>query len=302
MLTIEQVSWAEHWRELTALRRRVFVEEQKVPVELELDEHDFSARHWRAILNNEVVGTVRLLEDGHVGRMAVAADHRGQGIGRELLTAVIQDAIALGLESLHLAAQEHAIEFYERAGFKAFGDLFWDAGILHRNMSRVLRPEERLGDDGAKFAVHSLADSALSLVSRSRRQVWLLCRCLEPEVYAQPRMIELLSNLARKHRDSEVRLLISDDRPLRESRHPLVELSQRLSSSIHIRVLRKEQLAELNEYYLLGDGEAIIVQHMHRGGSAWGSFSLRPTVRTYREQFDRLWQHARPSPWLRRLP
>lgn len=302
MLTIEQVSWAEHWHELTDLRRRVFVEEQKVPVELELDEHDFSARHWRALLNGEVVGTVRLLDDGHVGRMAVAAEHRGSGVGRQLLDTVIQEALALGLEKLQLAAQQHAIAFYERAGFKAFGELFLDAGIVHRNMARVLRADERLGDGGGKFAVSSLADSALSLVSRSRRQVWILCRCLEPEIYAQPRMVELLSNLARRHRDSEVRLLISDERPLRESRHALVELSQRLSSSIHIRVLGDEQSRELSEYFLLGDNEAIIVQQMHRDGSAWGGFNLRPTVRAYRDQFDRLWQHARPSPWLRRLP
>ena len=301
MLKIERVRWSEHWRELTEIRRRVFVEEQRVPVELELDEDDFTARHWLARYGSEVVGTVRLLADGHVGRMAVAADYRGRGIGRALLHAVIDDAIQQQLPKLELAAQTHAIDFYRKEGFQPIGDSFMDAGIAHQSMTRTLRGTQRLGEDGRKFAVESLPDSALALASLSRRQLWVFCHSLEPEVYAQPRLIDIVSTLARKHRDSEIRLLICDDRPLRESRHPLVELSQRLSSSIHIRVSNPKQHGELSEYFLLADNEATLVHSMRRGGRAWGCFHSRPTASAYREQFDRLWQHAKPSPWLRPL-
>ncbi len=301
MLKIDQVHWSQHWRELTEIRRRVFIEEQKVPVELELDEHDFTARHWLAWYGAEPVGTVRLLDDGHIGRLAVAASYRERGIGQALLHRALEGALEMGLEQVELAAQEHAIAFYRKEGFKPVGGLFMDAGIPHQTMQRVLRNERRLGEDGRRFHIDNLDEAVLAVSSLARRQLRIFCHSLEAEHYAQPRLLEIISELARKHRDSEVRVIICDDRPLREIRHPLVDLSQRLSSSVQIRICRPEHYADFREYFLVADKEAIIAYGMNRSGRGWGGFNERAKAKEHSEQFDRLWHLSKPSAWLKKL-
>lgn len=133
-LEILETRWIEHASELSAIRREVFVEEQGVPIALELDALDNAARHLLAVVDGVTpVGTARLLEDGHIGRMAVLCAWRGQGIGTSLLRHAVQLAQADG-QSAFLHAQCSAIPFYERLGFRAEGPVFLDAGIAHRLM------------------------------------------------------------------------------------------------------------------------------------------------------------------------
>lgn len=84
------------------------------------------------------IGTGRLLTDGHIGRMAVLPAWRGQGVGRALLNALLDCARAQGMCEVVLSAQTQALGFYERAGFRAEGPTYLDAGILHQRMSRQL--------------------------------------------------------------------------------------------------------------------------------------------------------------------
>lgn len=120
-----------------ALRREVFVLEQKVPEEEELDEYDLTATHVVAIANGEVVGTLRLVEtEQHVkiGRVAVRMSARGNGIAKEMMTHGMDAAQRQGRNKFYLAAQADKLGFYEKLGFTAFGDVFDDAGIPHRAM------------------------------------------------------------------------------------------------------------------------------------------------------------------------
>lgn len=131
------------WRTLqplaAPLRTEVFVHEQGVPQALEWDEHDAVSHHFVALNAAEaVIGTARLLPDGHVGRMAVHGEHRRCGVGRALMIAIVAKARELGHRELVLAAQLHAIPFYESLGFQAHGEVFDDAGLPHRWMSRGL--------------------------------------------------------------------------------------------------------------------------------------------------------------------
>jgi ElaA protein len=123
------------------VRLAVFVAEQRVPIELEIDEHDATARHWVARDEGEdgrVVGTARVVEkpDGawKIGRVAVAASHRGKGVGAAIMRAILADARAEGAPGALLESQTHAMGFYERLGFAAEGPEFLDAGIPHRLM------------------------------------------------------------------------------------------------------------------------------------------------------------------------
>ena len=133
------VDWSHCSEALSSLRHTVFVEEQGVPVELELDGEDAAAWHAAAFSDDgKLMGTGRMLESGKIGRMAVSQSMRGQGIGRGLLDALVAEARRLKFEEVSLGAQLAAVAFYERAGFMAYGDVFLDAGIDHRMMKLVL--------------------------------------------------------------------------------------------------------------------------------------------------------------------
>ncbi len=136
---LRHADWTRDRDALRAVRMEVFVEEQGVPEELEWDEFDAGSVH--VLAEDEAgnpIGTGRLLADGHVGRMAVLAAHRGQGIGAAMLTWLIGQARHRGMRELLLHAQTHAELFYNRQGFERTGDPFMEAGILHCLMRRAL--------------------------------------------------------------------------------------------------------------------------------------------------------------------
>jgi predicted GNAT family N-acyltransferase len=120
------------------IRRVVFIEEQHVSREEEWDGRDPESHHFLALLDGRPVGTARLLTDAHIGRVAVLAEARGRGIGVALMQAAISTARRHGHAAVELAAQTHALAFYESLGFRPCGETFIEAGILHRNMQLFL--------------------------------------------------------------------------------------------------------------------------------------------------------------------
>ena len=124
-----------------AIRRRVFIEEQNVPEELELDDLDATAVHLLATQDGRPVGTARLLIEGEsakIGRVAILPELRGTGAGAALMRAALDELRARGVTRAKLGAQTHAIGFYERLGFTVYGPEYDDAGIPHRDMSLAL--------------------------------------------------------------------------------------------------------------------------------------------------------------------
>ena len=134
---IEAGAWSELGKEARQVRDAVFVDEQKVPCDIEWDEHDAVSRHVIARdSDGGAIGTGRLLADGHIGRMAVLADWRGKGVGRALLERLLEEARLQGHAHLALHAQTQASGFYRRFGFVEEGPEFMEAGIPHRTMVR----------------------------------------------------------------------------------------------------------------------------------------------------------------------
>lgn len=131
--------WAACENEAAMIRHEVFVVEQNVPLEEEMDEQDAICVHAIAYgPDGAPVGTGRLLPDGHIGRLAVRRTQRGRGVGALLLNQLVDEARRRGHLQVELAAQLHAQEFYAAHGFVAEGPVFLDAGIDHVNMRRVL--------------------------------------------------------------------------------------------------------------------------------------------------------------------
>ena len=124
-----------------ALRYDVFCLEQGVSLAEERDGRDPEAMHLVVVDDGEVVGTCRLLADGSevkLGRMAVAASHRGRRLAAALLVEADAKARELRARRIVLAAQLTAQAVYGRAGYAPYGDVFLDADIEHVMMAKAL--------------------------------------------------------------------------------------------------------------------------------------------------------------------
>jgi predicted GNAT family N-acyltransferase len=141
-ISIRTVTWIEAEADIRAVRETVFMWEQNVPEDLEWDGLDPDCTHVLACdEHGEAIGTGRITAQGRIGRMAVLREWRNHGIGDLLLLALIDLARKRGLSRVTLASQTPAMGFYGRHGFRAFGDVFEDAGIPHREMSLDLGPD-----------------------------------------------------------------------------------------------------------------------------------------------------------------
>jgi predicted GNAT family N-acyltransferase len=132
-----------------AVRRRVFVDEQGVPPDLEVDEYDElgAATHFLATDGDTPVGAARLRpygSDDHepdgrrakVERVAVLSERRGEGFGARLMDGVEATAEAQGFDTLVLHAQTAVEGFYDARGYRVVGETFEEAGIPHVEMVR----------------------------------------------------------------------------------------------------------------------------------------------------------------------
>ncbi len=124
-----------------ALRFEVFVNEQHVPPEIELDAEDAHALHIMAEEDSLTVGCARVIlseNDAHIGRLAVKKAYRGKGVGASLCRFVIDHCQREGYGHIWLGAQLHAVGFYEKLGFKPRGEVFTEAGMEHIEMEITL--------------------------------------------------------------------------------------------------------------------------------------------------------------------
>jgi predicted GNAT family N-acyltransferase len=145
-ITVKKVFAEMELEQALRIRIRVFVREQGVPAEIELDDDDKRALHLLASLGGRAVGTARIVMRGgqaKIGRMAVVKSHRRKTVGKKLLTRAITIAKKQGARKIYLHAQVAVIAFYESAGFCCVGPVFEEAGIPHRKMVLVEQGKKR---------------------------------------------------------------------------------------------------------------------------------------------------------------
>ncbi|MEU1210242.1 GNAT family N-acetyltransferase [Nocardia sp. NPDC005825] len=141
MIEVVTVSTERELADAYAVRLKVFVAEQGVPEEIEIDELDEVADHFLGLLDGRPAGAGRLIVRdgiGILGRLAVLAETRGTGLGAALVRAIEERARARGLVAIELHSQTHATGFYEKLGYRRFGEIGMDAGIPHIWMRRSL--------------------------------------------------------------------------------------------------------------------------------------------------------------------
>ena len=124
------------------IRKKVFIEEQHIAIELEIDGLDDQSIHYIIKDDDEPIGTARVRYSESIAkieRVAVLKAHRGRGYAYQLMTVIISDIIqSQRVNKILLGAQSTVIPFYEKLGFVVFGEEYIDAGIKHRDMCMII--------------------------------------------------------------------------------------------------------------------------------------------------------------------
>ncbi len=281
---------------LHGVRHRVFVDEQRVPAELEIDALDPLSVHVLArTAQGEPIGAGRLTPDGRIGRMAVLASGRGHGVGEAMLLALVEAARARGWRAVNLHAQLPARVFYTRQGFLPEGEVFEEAGIAHQHMRRVL--------DGAVSI--TTADEAVAittaLVHRARRQLWIHSRQLDPGLLDAPPVLEALRRFGTARHDKQAWLIVHDALAIAQSGSPLPGLLQRLPSVFRIRQVSDPIDRALASACLLNDAGDYYFRlggHRYDGEAA---LALPARSRPLQDGLQRVWERSRECSELRAI-
>lgn len=138
-MNIAVVTNEKQLKDAYSIRTKVFVEEQKVPPEIEIDHYENEAIHFVVYDEDRPIGAGRLRDlngYGKVERVCIDATYRNKGVGKLLMDAIELDGKKRGFKSFKLNAQTHASDFYIKLGYKICSDEFLDAGIPHVTMKK----------------------------------------------------------------------------------------------------------------------------------------------------------------------
>lgn len=126
-------------KDVFKIREEVFIKEQGVPHDIEIDGTDLYAQSVLILDDDYPVATGRiiLIDDNYtLGRISVLKEYRKKGIGAEVVNALIERASEIGADVVHIHAQLPVVPFYEKLGFVSYGEPFKEAGIIHLNMKK----------------------------------------------------------------------------------------------------------------------------------------------------------------------
>ena len=322
---IEPACWEVDQRDLRAVREQVFVIEQQVPVEDEWDMLDEKSHHVIARDGlGQPIGTGRLVpprirpasEDkpatsASIGRMAVLAGWRGNGVGAAILRVLLEHARAAGYVAIDLHAQSHAIPFYARFGFEVDGEEFEECGIAHRMMRRSLepmpgrapmplpaKPEARAlpVDDQAQ----ALA-AVTTLLADARHEVAIYTRDLDAALFDVPETLDALKRIALSGGHARIRIIVHDPRkPLAEG-HQLIAMAQRLPSAFALRTPVDDNDLQYASAFLINDRRGYLFRVLGSRLEGEGSTYAPGRHAQLREFFDQVWERSAPSEELRLL-
>ena len=311
---VEPANWDHDAEQLRQLRETVFIIEQQVSREEEWDGLDPDCLHVLARTpDGTAIGTGRLSPTGKIGRMAVLAPWRGQGVGSALLQALIDLAREKHMTRLYLHAQVSAIPFYERHGFIAQGPLFEEAAIEHRKMQLDLPYAEPIPRGGQTEAADERIGRLLTcdtlvgcrevtqaIAERARHELCLYTRDLEAPLYDHDAFIEQCRRIALSGRHARLRVLLQDTARVARDGHRLVGLAQRLSTAIHIRQPQGDDL-QYAAAFLLNDRASYLFRS---AGDRWegeGDLYHPPRQSELQRYFDAVWERSPEPAELRRL-
>jgi predicted GNAT family N-acyltransferase len=293
---VDAADYAADRDALRTVREAVFVREQGVPLELELDALDPDCLHVLARdADGRPIGTGRLTPAHRLGRMAVLPEWRGRGVGAAMLEALTALALARRWRAIELHAQAGAIGFYARHGYLPFGPRFVEAGIEHQAMRRVLQGPNAVEDREGAIA------ATTAIVEATRRGLRVYSRALDPGLFDAPPVLEALRRLAVRGDGVELRFLLQDaDMPQREHA-PLIALAQRLPSVVLFRAVDDPVDLAYPSAFVANDGGGYYFRGLGHRFDGETALDAPGRARQLREAFDRTWERSRPCSEYRAL-
>lgn len=311
---VEVCDWANaaDREALIGVRNAVFVLEQRVPLEMEVDEDDPRSVHVLArSLDGAPIGTGRLTGDARIGRLAVLPGWRGDGVGSTLLQALLDAARAQHQDSVTLHAQRAALPFYLRHGFTTEDVEFEEAGIPHVLMRRALAaavPPDRpsAGSPPRAVELHSVTREELiaatrTLLAAARHSLCLLVRELHPLLLDDTACLVELRRIAISGRGASIRILAQDlTRALQEGTR-MLDLAQRLPSVFELRRPVEPQDLAYHSAFMCVDTGGYLFRPLDDDMIALGSTWSPGRRAELMDRFEEIWQRAEPWTELRTL-
>ncbi len=310
--TIEIADWQIDADAIKAVRTAVFIVEQGIPEEDEWDAEDKVSLHVLARdPKGRPIGTARLTPARKIGRVAVLREWRGKGVGNALMRTLTEQADARRWPETTLHAQTYALDFYERHGYVAEGEVFDECGIPHRLMRRTRvathapaasRSDAKL--PGEAYVVANIGDAQLlvdRLLADARHKVWIYSRDLDRLLLDREPVLEAIRRIATSGRRAEIRILLHDALAAVRDGHRLLNLAARLSTAIEIRRIVDQQDLQYAGAFLLNDAGGYYQRPL---GTRWDGEGNTRSVGLHGkllEYFHEVWQRAEPDPDLRRL-
>ena len=144
-LKIQIVGNQKEFDDVISIRKKVFIEEQNVPIDIEIDGLDDEAEHAIAYLDGEPIGCARIRFNTYakLERIAAMKDHRGKGFGRKITEFLIDYCKQKNVDEIRLHAQMYTADFYKKLGFLERGKTFFEADIKHIEMYMSIKPEKK---------------------------------------------------------------------------------------------------------------------------------------------------------------
>ena len=281
---------------LRAVREAVFVREQGVPPELELDAQDPDCLH--VLARDEAgrpIGTGRLTPAHTLGRLAVLAEWRGRGVGTAMLEALTALAMARRWRAIELNAQADAIGFYARHGYLPFGPRYRDAGIEHQSMRRALEGPNAVEDREAAVT------ATVAIIDATRRGLRSYSRALDPGLFDAAPVLDALRRLAVRGDGIELRFLLQDAATPQRDQAPLIALAQRLPSVLLFRAVDDPVDRAYPSAFIANDGGGYYFRGLGHRFDGETALDAGGRARQLREEFDRTWERSRPCSEYRAL-
>lgn len=321
---ISTVDWAHSEPDLVNIRRKVFMEEQGVSEEEELDGKDQQCLHILAVekSTNEAVACARITEQGKIGRVAVLKPFRSLGLGKQLMDFCTQQVLSKQ-QKPYLDAQTSVIPFYEVLGYVCEGDVFLDANIPHRRMNFGLSSFFQTDHQHPKKQSSSYQESLNTIppVENNRQvntlehsiellheftrdcigRVYFLCSHASLPYLCDKEYLDVLKQSIFNHSDTQFHFVWSGYDPSLSLTKPFIELSRRLPSKIHLRCLKSnhKEFEQLKAIYARN-------RLQFETESNHGLASIRKLSPVQREleqdEINRIWEnHAFEHPDFRQL-
>lgn len=334
-IDVSAVDWLST-EALREIRKQVFIDEQGVPEALEWDTDDQSAVHFLMRAESEALGTARLLDDGHIGRVAILPAWRGKGLGERLMREVMAYAQAQGMSTLLLSAQFQALPLYQRLGFVVDSEPYMEAGILHVAMRwqaelldiselppiefespgtfsihnpptqlpavRTVDLPYQLGNQAELLELdeNNALDHLCHMLGQARRQIHIYAADQAVWLFNRRDVLNAVEQLIARQPKCRIKVLLQDAGTPFLQGHSLLNLMHRFPSIVEIRKQHPER-EKLPQVYMLADTCGILMLPKALLRQGFARYQSPDQVRRRTSEFDELWSTSQSDPAIRRF-